>query len=391
MKRLLIIFLFIASNSFGTTLYFIGGSDWDNSAFNWSTSSGGASCTCTPTNSDDVVFDANSGSGTVNILAGATGKSLRADAFTGTFDVQSDFSLWGTSIVLGSGMSWTNSGNTYALNLTTGNGDVLLKTNGVTVGVSITVDENNDGSNDLILQDDLTMGADTYLKLTRGGLDMNGFDIVCGTFYSTSNSKTFTMGSSTFELTGVDAVSPFSKTWGIDDAGAITFDAGTSTIKFTASTTGEAITFDPDVVNNSTAHYYYYIQANVGSGCQFNFYGGGTETVYLQNLTTTSNNVLFNFTPSGVTSFAEEPVLSGTSGNLNTLSSSSDYYFYYGDTICWNYVDVSYLDATNVSGDVYAGCNSINGGNNTNVTFNNCGVACAGTIRKKSRFINSSN
>src|ERR1700751_5292381 len=52
--------LLFSANLSATDLYWVGGNgSWSNTA-HWSASSGGASCSCTPTASDNVYFDANS-------------------------------------------------------------------------------------------------------------------------------------------------------------------------------------------------------------------------------------------------------------------------------------------------------------------------------------------
>lgn len=65
--------------------YWVGGSNYWNATAGtkWSTTSGGAGGAAVPTSSDDVYFDANSGSVTVNI-ADATCKNLVCTGFTGT-------------------------------------------------------------------------------------------------------------------------------------------------------------------------------------------------------------------------------------------------------------------------------------------------------------------
>jgi hypothetical protein len=66
--------------------YWVGGTGtWDNSSTtNWSATSGGSGGASVPTSSDDVFFNANSGSGTVTIAATANIKNFTLTGYTGT-------------------------------------------------------------------------------------------------------------------------------------------------------------------------------------------------------------------------------------------------------------------------------------------------------------------
>lgn len=71
------------------TCFWIGGTGTLNLASDsahWSNSSGGASCSCEPSTTDDIIFDGSSGGGTVTVNVGGTwtAASLTMAAFTGT-------------------------------------------------------------------------------------------------------------------------------------------------------------------------------------------------------------------------------------------------------------------------------------------------------------------
>lgn len=101
--------------------YWVGGAGtWDNSdTTHWSAGSGGAGGQSAPSASDDVIFDAASGGGTVLVGADVNVKSITIGTFTGTLNfaatnpTMQTFSNSGTGVrtlTMGTG-SWTISGN----------------------------------------------------------------------------------------------------------------------------------------------------------------------------------------------------------------------------------------------------------------------------------------
>ena len=74
--------------------YWVGGTGtWDPASTSWSTTSGGSSGSAAPLATDNAIFDANSGGGTVTVLDGPGGSgfspecaNLTCTGFTGSID-----------------------------------------------------------------------------------------------------------------------------------------------------------------------------------------------------------------------------------------------------------------------------------------------------------------
>lgn len=141
--------------------YWVGGTaTWDATAGSkWATTSGGAGGASIPTSSDDVYFDANSGSGTVSW--GASGMAARNVDFTGFAGTVQSFasslSLQG-NLTFGSGM------NNYASFTCAGTG--VITTNGVGCG-SINVSGNYTVVGNITVSFSLTTSSSASLDLSN--------------------------------------------------------------------------------------------------------------------------------------------------------------------------------------------------------------------------------
>lgn len=134
--------------------YWIGGSgnNWSTAA-NWSLSSGVVNPTTVPTTADDAYFDANSGTGTVTITAGATAANIYftngiTGSFAGTLNmattltVVNSFTLSpavGFSVTGTGTLSKTGSGGTLTSNGKTWSGSIQMPSGG---GFSTTFGDN---------------------------------------------------------------------------------------------------------------------------------------------------------------------------------------------------------------------------------------------------------
>jgi hypothetical protein len=125
----------------GGACFWIGGTgtlNLSSDSAHWSTSSGGATCSCEPATGDDITFDGSSGGGTVTVNVGGTwtANNLTVGAFTGTLDfatnnnnltVANIISLSGTgtrTINMGNG-TWTLTGNSGFFNNQTTTNETL--------------------------------------------------------------------------------------------------------------------------------------------------------------------------------------------------------------------------------------------------------------------------
>lgn len=178
--------------------YWVGGTaNWDGTAgTKWATTSGGAGGASVPTPTDDVFFDANSGSGTVTVNTGNTGaKSITCTGFTGTFAGIQSINISG-SLTLSSSMTYTYTGvMTFEASGTITSfgktfGDVTVNGSGITV----------------ILADTLNVGPAKTFTLYQGTIDLNGNLLRTGIFASNSSlSRSISFGASAIHLTSTGA------------------------------------------------------------------------------------------------------------------------------------------------------------------------------------------
>jgi hypothetical protein len=153
-----------------------------------------------------------------------------------------------------------------------------------------------------ILQDNLTLGATRALTLTAGTLNANGNNITVGAFVSTGTSvRTLTLGSGT---------------WTVQGDGATAWNTATTGLTVSAST---------GVINMTSAN----AKTFVGSGKTWptlNQGGAGALTITgantFANVTNTVQPATITF-PASTTTTVDLFSVSGTSGNLITLNSSS--------------------------------------------------------------------
>lgn len=184
----------------------------------WALTSGGASSGVAPTSSDDVIFDANSGSArsiavetggaSCKTLTMLTSNAIKFDGGQITIDSAADF----TSAAAG-GTTTILFGNTAG---------ATLKSAGK-LAAAAQVSSQNAGQT-LQLLDDLTT-----LRLTPGShFDANNKNLSLGSFSMTSAS-TLTMGSGTWTITGANGAYVFQV------GTSVTVVPGTSTLKFSNS------------------------------------------------------------------------------------------------------------------------------------------------------------
>jgi len=184
--------------------YWVGGDGtWDaTSTLNWAASSGGAGGQSAPTTTDDVVFDANSGTGITVTCSSAVCATLTATAFSGTFN--GTLTVHG-GVVSGASVSWGGSTVTLA-----GTGSYTISS--ATSFATLTV--NSAGG---------TYSLAAILSVTT-------FTLQSGNF-STSN---YGVSASTFSVTGT-ATCSLSLGSSYVDTSAVTFSAGNN-FTFTAGT-----------------------------------------------------------------------------------------------------------------------------------------------------------
>ena len=262
-----------------TNYYWVGGTGNYNDASNWSLTTGGAGGAGVPTANDNVFFDANSFSaaGQVVTVIGDASNIARANNMNWTGATNnpelagaSSQSLYiHGSMTLISDMSYTFAGPVYFAATTT---EQTITTAG------ILLDNNSvyfDGvGGEWTLQDSLNTGSQT-LYHENGSLITNNNPLTVSTFRSNNqNTRALTLGSSVMTITSTSS-SAF-----IFRGENFTFDAGTSTIRFTGSGGG-------------LNHHYYY-----GSGLDFYdmIFEAASGISTAKNQSGTFNNLIFNST-----------------------------------------------------------------------------------------------
>jgi fibronectin-binding autotransporter adhesin len=234
--------------------YWVGGTaSWDGTAgTKWALTSGGAGGQAVPTSADDVFFDGASGVVTCTISAGNTGaKSINCTGFTGTLAGSANITVSG-SVTLVAGMGFTYTG------ITTINGSCTITSAGKTFPRLII-----NGSGIVVNQGDALDTSGQQLNITQGTYNTNNFNLTCFYLQSQgSSARTLNLGSSTVTTT-FSSVSLF-------DGSNFTFNAGTSTVINTATTSNNI---------SNTGSYTFYNVSFTGTGA---------------GLTTISGNNTFN-------------------------------------------------------------------------------------------------
>lgn len=281
---LLALSLISFNSSFSQTLYWVGGTgNWSDGS-QWSTSSGGLGCSCVPSASVNVTFDANSftGSGqtvTIDVMAECNTMDWSAVTVSPVLAGSSDMHVYG-SLTFKSTITnnWTG-----ALNL-----ESEVTGNLITMdGVALTGGANFNGvGGEWTMQDVFATNGDIYLN--NGALLTNSVSVSCANFYSNnSNVRSITLGSSTITCNS------FYGSW-YTGGSNLTLDAGTSLLKFnypggspSVSAGATDVLYDVSFLTNTSG------TVNGGASYHNVTFGTGVGTINA-NSGTSFNIVTFN-------------------------------------------------------------------------------------------------
>ena len=342
--------------------YWVGGgssTNWNATGnTNWAATSGGANNASVPTTTDDVFFDANSGSGASVLSAAITVMSVNFTGFTGTF-THNAFTLTintgsATSLIFSAGMTYSPAGSTsiIAFTHTAGTADIT------SAGKRLAALTINGAGGTTRLLDALrvdTVSSFSALTLTLGTFNANGFDVTTTQFAaSNSNVRTITMGSGTWTL-GANAGSG-TVVWNTASITNLTFNKNTANIVVPSNGLATSRTFAGGglTFNDLT------VSANSARGA---FAITGTNT--FANLSVGAGTFLQ--LPTGATSLGNAPTFTGTIaapigivattvGTAATLSIASG-----AMSLSWGMV----RDITGSGGATFTATNSMDLGNNT--------------------------
>lgn len=332
--------------------YWVGGTgNWDGTdTTHWSASSGGSGGASVPTSSDDVFFDANSGTGTATVKSGNLGcRDLDFTGYTGTFAGGTvAISPIAGDLTLGAGMTLTWTGIAYM----DGVGSHVITTNGISIAFGIRL-ENVNGS--------WTLGSDlvssSYLIHSAGNFDAENHNITLRFFNTnTAVAKVLSLGSGTWTLTNAAG-------YGWVVFGSLkTLNPGTATIKLTGSLIVEDVQAGGFYGGGKT---YYNVWVATTGGYPSYFFDANTYN----NLKVEPGSIV-KF-PSGKTQHASSYTFSGTAGNVVTLKSSSAGVPFYLETVkgqvSYDYLDIS--DSYVSKNRFFAGANSTDSGGNSGWVF----------------------
>jgi hypothetical protein len=278
-----------------------------------------------------------------------------------------DFTGFGGSISAANGDASVRGNLTFSsgMSVADGNGAFILTaqstgktitTNGITVNRPFTFDGDGGG---WTLADNLNIGA-RKITLTRGSFNANGFNVSAGSFESSNtNTRTLTMGSGAWSLSGTATV------WDLTTITGLTFNAGTAAITLTNNSA------TAKVFSGGGRTYPSFTWAGNGSGALSifgaNSFGAFTISPRSDNGTRTAqfeSGVTQTFTGSvTLTGNASNPIAirSTEDGVQHTLSKASG-------TVTGAYLDVKDSNAT--GGATWApGTGSVSSGNNTGWEF----------------------
>lgn len=270
------------------------------------TSSGSTAISVAPgtlSESNAISFNFTGGTYALTFLAVAshTAKNVDFTGYAGTWQAISTATIYG-NLTLSTGMSLTASNSALTFGATSGIQQIT--SNGKTIDSPITF---NGVGGTFRLEDAMTLGSTRTMTLTNGTLNLNGKTCTVGTRFTTAT------GTKNLTFNGGTLVCPDPNTTSFNNAAPTNFTTtagtGTGTISMTSAT---AKTF---VGGGSTYN------------CTLNQGGAGTLTITdantfnnITNTNATASQITF---PASTTTTVSNFTLSGTSGNLISLRSST--------------------------------------------------------------------
>lgn len=282
--------------------YWVGGTgSWNGTAGSkWALTSGGTGGQAEPTSSDDVFFDASSGAVTVTVATtAATCNNLNFTGFTGSFSGATALTC-SASLTYASTMAGNAYSGTMTFNATSGSNTVTTGGRSLAHGVNF-----NGAGGTWTFQDNFTTTGN--ITVTAGTVTATTQDVQCFSFNAnTAGVRALNLGSGTWTMTATN-----STIWAFGTSN-MTFDAGTSTIKFTGGSASAKS------IQGAGATYYRMWISGSGSG-SYSFTGSSTF-FELKDDNSVAHSLLFT---AGTTQTVDKFTVSGSSGNVITISSAS--------------------------------------------------------------------
>jgi hypothetical protein len=318
------------------TKYRVANGNWD-ATDSWAESSGGTDYTTVPASTDDVIFDANTPTGTHTLNVVSEFRDIDFTGFTGTFTQSADYTVHG-NFTLSAGMTFQGFRNpTFA-----GTGEHTITMAGK---FFITGTVTFSGTYNL---NDAFSANQGLISITTGTLNTNSQN-VSATAVSVSSTGTISLGSSTITLDG----NYNSTVWSAHVDSAV--NSGTSTITIENGGSG-TFTFSGGGKTYNTVEY-------SGSGTGQLTIGGSNTFNTLQSTKSVAHTFAFT---AGTTQTVENWEIQGTESNLVTITSTTtgthNLVKTGGGKIILDYLNIQHSVAT-PSLTWYAGLNSVNNQN----------------------------
>ncbi len=284
-----------------TTRYAVAAGNWSSTTM-WSTSSGGAAGASVPLLHDDVFLNASSPVGTYIADMPRLGRTIDFTGFTGTFQVSSTTSVYG-SLTFPTAGTVTISANFNFFGRTTPR---TFTSNGKALAAS-TFDLSSSGT--YTLQDDLIMTGG--LTLNSGTLNANSKNVTTTNFVMTGgSSRTLTMGQGIWSLIATTAIA----VWSVGGT-SFTVTANQATIRISAVSANNR-TFTGGGVTYGTLTYT--LAGSTGS-----LIVQGANTFDTINFSDASNARSLTLPSATTTTILSAFNVSGTSGKLMTIDAST--------------------------------------------------------------------
>lgn len=233
MKQLILLALVLCSvNIFAVNLYWVNGTGSYNDPNHWSTTSGGNSCGCVPSDADNVFFNLASFSGNgdtvyIDVNSYCNNMDWSGVNFSPTIVGYGELHING-NLKLSTQINFQLEGTTFfeSNNLAT-----TVQTNNKIFKGHVNFNNQN---GEWILMDGLT--TEKQITLTGGILNTNGKAVVCRNFSSdNTNLRGLVLGNTTFTLTGSDCYyydcDLYGPVWNLNHIN-FNLNSGTSTIVF---------------------------------------------------------------------------------------------------------------------------------------------------------------
>lgn len=329
--------------------YWVGGTgNWSDATNHWSDSSNGTpNASFLPTSSDNVYFDANSGSGTVTINATANCLDLTfTSSSITTFTQSSTFYIYG-SLTLESGITWNGTSTTQMVSTSSGK---TITTAGVTLYGNIRF---NGSGGEWTLQDNITFNTGKGIEVYNGSFISNDKTITAGLFSSGSGTKSISLGSSVLNIGSNWSGAVFNLV-----STGLTFNAGTSTINLLGYGNdfyGGGLTYYNVSFNSFTSNGTNDILgANTFNNLTYEGYSGKTGYLRL-NANQTVNGT---FTVTGNSATNRILVNSNTLGTARTITANAV-----------SLTNVDFQDITGAGSATWSGTSVGNALGNSGITF----------------------